>query len=177
MFITPEGKEIFVVDGHTHFWDGSPENQRNIHGKQFVECFYAYHTALSPKEQLWPKAKFEKYSADDLYRDLFVDGPDAGKTADERDRAITQMGDRVGVAFLVIGGVVGIALCAIDAAPFWIANTLYAGFALSSVVGGIARVVAYRRGLEVTVETHHVTRETLAAEADRLHKLYLEMAK
>ena len=67
--------------------------------------------------------------------------------ADERDRAITQMGDRVGVAFLVIGGVVGIALCAIDAAPFWIANTLYAGFALSSVVGGIARVVAYRRGL------------------------------
>lgn len=67
--------------------------------------------------------------------------------ADERDRAITQMGDRVGVAFLVIGGVVGIGLCAIDAAPFWIANTLYAGFALSSVVGGIARVVAYRRGL------------------------------
>lgn len=76
MYITPEGKEIFVVDGHTHFWDGSPENQRNIHGKQFVECFYAYHTALSPKEQLWPKDKFEKYSADDLYRDLFVDGPD-----------------------------------------------------------------------------------------------------
>lgn len=67
--------------------------------------------------------------------------------ADERDRAITQMGDRVGVAFLVIGGLVGITLCAIDAAPFWIANTLYACFALSSVVGGIARVVAYRRGL------------------------------
>jgi len=76
MYITPEGKEIFVVDGHTHFWDGSPENQRNVHGKQFIECFYGYHTALSPKEQLWPKEKFEKYSADDLYRDLFVDGPD-----------------------------------------------------------------------------------------------------
>ena len=44
-----EGKEIFVVDGHTHFWDGSPENQKNIHGKQFIECFYAYHTNLSPK--------------------------------------------------------------------------------------------------------------------------------
>src|SRR6187397_2180957 len=48
MFVTPEGKEIFVVDGHTHFWDGSPENQRNIHGKQFIECFYGYHMALSP---------------------------------------------------------------------------------------------------------------------------------
>jgi hypothetical protein len=76
MFKTPQGKEIFVVDGHTHFWDGSPENQSNIHGKQFIECFYAYHTNLSPKEQLWDKAKFEKYSADDLFRDLFVDGPD-----------------------------------------------------------------------------------------------------
>lgn len=67
--------------------------------------------------------------------------------ADERDREITRMGDRVGVAFLVLGGVGGIALCALDAAPFWIANTLYAGFALSSIIGGVARVVAYRRGL------------------------------
>jgi predicted TIM-barrel fold metal-dependent hydrolase len=76
MYRTPEGKDIFVVDGHTHFWDGSPENQKNIHGKQFIECFYAYHTGLSPKDQLWEKSKFEKYSADDLYRDLFIDGPD-----------------------------------------------------------------------------------------------------
>jgi uncharacterized protein len=76
MYVTPEGKEIFVLDGHTHFWDGSPENQKNIHGKQFIDCFYAYHTGLSPKEQLWDKAKFEKYSADDLYHDLFIDGPD-----------------------------------------------------------------------------------------------------
>ncbi len=41
MYMTPDGKDIFVVDGHTHFWDGSPENQKNIHGKQFIECFYA----------------------------------------------------------------------------------------------------------------------------------------
>ena len=57
------------------FLDGA-ENQKNIHGKQFIECFYAYHTGLSPKDQLWEKSKFEKYSADDLYRDLFIDGPD-----------------------------------------------------------------------------------------------------
>jgi predicted TIM-barrel fold metal-dependent hydrolase len=76
MYITPEGKEVFIVDAHTHFWDGSPDNQRNIHGKQFIDCFYGYHTALSPKEELWEKSKFEKYSADDLYRDLFIDGPD-----------------------------------------------------------------------------------------------------
>src|SRR6218665_2122849 len=76
MYITPEGKEVFIVDAHTHFWDGSPENQRNIHGKQFVECFYAYHTNLSPKEELWEKSKFEKYSEDDIYRDQFIDDPD-----------------------------------------------------------------------------------------------------
>ena len=68
MFVTPEGKEIFVVDGHTHFWDGSPENQANIHGKQFIDCFYAYHSGLSPKEQLWEKSKFEKYTEADLTR-------------------------------------------------------------------------------------------------------------
>ena len=76
MYKTKDGKEIFVLDGHTHFWDGSPENQANVHGKQFIECFYAYHTNLSPPEELWEKSKFEKYSEDDVYRDLFVDGPD-----------------------------------------------------------------------------------------------------
>lgn len=76
MFKTPDGKEIFVVDAHTHFWDGSPENQRNIHGKQFIDCFYGYHSALSPAEERWEKSKFEKYSVDDVYQDLFVDGPD-----------------------------------------------------------------------------------------------------
>ena len=76
MYKTKDGKEIFVLDGHTHFWDGSPENQANVHGKQFIECFYAYHTNLSPPDQLWEKSRFEKYSEDDISRDLFVDGPD-----------------------------------------------------------------------------------------------------
>ena len=30
---------------------------------------------------------------------------------------------------------------------FWIANTMYLGFALSGILEGIAKVVAYRRGL------------------------------
>ena len=56
MYRTPEGKDIFVVDGHTHFWDGSPENQKNIHGKQFIDCFYDYHRNLGPEEYLWSVA-------------------------------------------------------------------------------------------------------------------------
>jgi predicted TIM-barrel fold metal-dependent hydrolase len=76
MFKTKEGEEIFVIDGHVHFWDGSRENQRNVHGEQFISCFYGYHSALSPRSELWERDKFYKYSAEDMYNDLFVEGPD-----------------------------------------------------------------------------------------------------
>ena len=76
MYKTETGEEIFIIDGHVHFWDASPANQKNVHGKQFIDCFYAYHSGLSPKEELWPKDKFEKYDAETMHRDLFVDGYD-----------------------------------------------------------------------------------------------------
>ena len=68
-------------------------------------------------------------------------------TADQRDRDIARMGSRVGQAFLVIAGLGVIVLCAIESDVFWIANTMYLGFVLSAFVGGIASVIAYRRGL------------------------------
>jgi predicted TIM-barrel fold metal-dependent hydrolase len=76
MYKTAKGEEIFVIDGHTHFWDGSPANQKNIHGKQFIECFYAYHSNLSPPSEKWELSKFEKYDAETMFRDLFVAGYD-----------------------------------------------------------------------------------------------------
>jgi hypothetical protein len=48
MYRTADGEEIFIIDGHTHLWDGSKENLKNIHGQQFIDCFYGYHSALSP---------------------------------------------------------------------------------------------------------------------------------
>ena len=57
MYRTADGEEIFIIDGHTHLWDGSKENLKNIHGQQFIDCFYGYHSALSPKEYVWPKAQ------------------------------------------------------------------------------------------------------------------------
>jgi len=74
MFRTKSGEEIFVIDGHVHFWDGSPANQANIHGAQFIDCFYDYHRNLSPKEYLWPKEKFQKYDEGTMVHDLFVEG-------------------------------------------------------------------------------------------------------
>lgn len=73
--------------------------------------------------------------------------PDGVGRSDIRDRDISRMGARVEQSFVVIAGLGVIALCAVGADVFWIANTMFAGFAVSAFVGGIARVVAYRRGL------------------------------
>src|SRR6187551_1615675 len=49
-----DGENYFIVDSHIALWDGRPENQRNIHGKQFIDCFYDYHRNLSPESEVWP---------------------------------------------------------------------------------------------------------------------------
>lgn len=73
--------------------------------------------------------------------------PDGVGRSDIRDRDIGRMGSRVEQAFIVIAGLGVIALCAVDADVFWIANTMFLGFAVAAMVGGVARVTAYRRGL------------------------------
>jgi predicted TIM-barrel fold metal-dependent hydrolase len=72
MYRTQDGHEIFVVDGHTHLWDGSPENQANRYGKGFIECFYDYHKTFTPTELLWPLDRFEKYGVERMVDDEFV---------------------------------------------------------------------------------------------------------
>ncbi len=76
MYKAPNGEEFFIIDGHVHLWDGSPENQRNVHGAQFINCFYDYHKALSPADYVWPKQKFDHYGVETMYEDLFVKGYD-----------------------------------------------------------------------------------------------------
>src|SRR6476619_5953078 len=76
MYSPAKGEDICVIDGHTQFWDGSPANQKNIQRKQFIECFYAYHSNLSPPSEKWEKEKFEKYDAKTMYDDLFIHGYD-----------------------------------------------------------------------------------------------------
>ena len=69
-----DDEEVFVIDGHTHFWDASPENWRNKYGEGWIRCFYDYHTALSPKEYLWPFEKYCKYDEQTMIQDLFFEG-------------------------------------------------------------------------------------------------------
>ncbi len=69
-----DGQRYFVIDGHVHLWDGSPANQRNEYGAGWIQCFYDYHTGLSPEAEVWPKEKFEKYTEADFVHDLYEKG-------------------------------------------------------------------------------------------------------
>ena len=66
---------------------------------------------------------------------------------DERDVRISHASERVGTSFLVIAGLVAIVRCAQPVEPFWIAHTIAAGFALSSLVGGLAALGMYHAGM------------------------------
>jgi len=66
---------------------------------------------------------------------------------DQRDRDIYKFGEYVGNSFVVVGAVSALILALIAAPHFWIANVLYLCFVLSAVLGTIAKLVAYRRGL------------------------------
>src|ERR1700730_8653588 len=74
MYRTTSGEEIFVIDSHTHLWDGSPENQKNKYGKGWIECFYDYHRNLSPPDYVWPLEKYQKYGIETMVNDEFVKG-------------------------------------------------------------------------------------------------------
>ncbi|MGW6444053.1 amidohydrolase family protein [Lentzea sp. NPDC055074] len=69
-----DGESYFIVDAHVALWDARPENQRNIHGKQFIDCFYDYHRNLSPEEEVWSYEEYLYQGGERLMKDLFDDG-------------------------------------------------------------------------------------------------------
>jgi predicted TIM-barrel fold metal-dependent hydrolase len=71
---TKDGNAYFIVDGHVHIWDGRASNHRNIHGKQFIDCFYDYHRNLSPEDVVWDYDTYTYYGGERLMRDLFTEG-------------------------------------------------------------------------------------------------------
>ncbi|MPY99181.1 MAG: amidohydrolase family protein [Actinophytocola sp.] len=70
------GEKYFVVDGHTHFWDASPQNWvpgQEQYAKGWIECFHAYQ-GLGPPETHWSLEDFQKYSEERMMKDVFEDG-------------------------------------------------------------------------------------------------------
>jgi len=78
---------------------------------------------------------------------LGVLNPRASRARDVRDREIARLGDHIGQSFVVIGAVAGMLMAMVEWEPFWIANVIYLCFALSAVLGGVAKIVMYRRSL------------------------------
>ena len=69
-----DGQKYFIVDGHVHVWDARESNQKNVHGKQFIDCFYDYHKNLSPEEVVWDYDTYTYYGSERFERDIFVEG-------------------------------------------------------------------------------------------------------
>jgi hypothetical protein len=70
--------------------------------------------------------------------------PREAELEDERDREIDRHGERIGNAFIAGGGVVGLVLAMAMAHQFWIANALYLGGLIGSIVAASVKVAAYR---------------------------------
>ncbi|MEV4169448.1 hypothetical protein [Nonomuraea sp. NPDC049709] len=66
---------------------------------------------------------------------------------DRRDKEINRYGEYAGQWFLVAGGVAAMVMAMAELDHFWIANVLYLAFVLSSVLGSVLKIIAYRRGL------------------------------
>ncbi|KRA38951.1 MULTISPECIES: amidohydrolase family protein [unclassified Nocardioides] len=69
-----DGENYYVVDSHVAIWDAREANLKNVHGKQFIDCFYDYHKNLSPEEEVWDYDTYTYYGGERLMKDLFQDG-------------------------------------------------------------------------------------------------------
>lgn len=67
---------------------------------------------------------------------------------DQRDREIGRFGEYVGQSFVVIGAVTTMVLAMAEVDPFWIANAMYLAFVLSSLLGSVTKIFAYRQGFQ-----------------------------
>ena len=67
----------FVFDGHTGFWDASPENTKNRFGDAFIETFYAFHNGFNPPDPQWHmdyERTFRKVDPEWYLEEMFVKG-------------------------------------------------------------------------------------------------------
>jgi hypothetical protein len=77
-----------------------------------------------------------------------IANPDDPHTADVRDRDIGRLGEYFGGTLLGVAMVVPFVLALAEFEHFWIANAMYAAFAISALVGAATKLVAYRRGFQ-----------------------------
>jgi hypothetical protein len=78
---------------------------------------------------------------------IAVLNPSEEHTADVRDKQIDRAGEQVGNSLVVIAAIGALVLAMLQVHWFWIANAIYLGFVLSAVLGSMAKLAMYHRGL------------------------------
>ncbi|MFY1636969.1 hypothetical protein ACN27F_27455 [Solwaraspora sp. WMMB335] len=73
--------------------------------------------------------------------------PSETHQVDVRDKEINRRGEYVGGLILSVGMVLPLGLTLAEVDHFWIANAIYLVFVVSTSIGAIIKIVAYRRGL------------------------------
>ncbi len=76
--------------------------------------------------------------------EMVVGGPLRQRLKDVRDRQINRFGEYAGQSFVVIGAAAGMLMAMAGWHRFWIANVIYLCFALSAIVGSLAKILMYR---------------------------------
>ncbi len=72
--------------------------------------------------------------------------PREANMEDQRDQEIHRHGEYIGQWVVVAGAMAVMLMSLVEIDHFWIANTVYLAFVLSSVIGSAIKIVAYRRG-------------------------------
>lgn len=78
---------------------------------------------------------------------IAVANPGEAHEADVRDKQIGRAGEQVGNSLVAIAAIGALVLAMLQVHWFWIANAIYLGFVLSAVLGSMAKLGMYHRGL------------------------------
>jgi cobalamin synthase len=72
--------------------------------------------------------------------------PSEADKRDARDKEINRFGEYVSGVVLSCLMIIPLIFAVMNFDQFWIANTMYAVFVLSGIVGAVTKIVTYRRG-------------------------------
>lgn len=70
-----------------------------------------------------------------------------GLATDQRDKQISARAEFTSRGFLIAGALAALIFAMLEWDYFWIANVIYLGFFLSSVLEGITKIALYRGGM------------------------------
>jgi uncharacterized membrane protein len=73
--------------------------------------------------------------------------PSEADKTDERDKQINRLGEYVGGVVLGVWMILPLGLAMAESEHFWIANAIFAGLVLMSLVSSTIKIVGYHRGL------------------------------